>query len=165
MRLASALNRSVIFALLWVTLTGGEADALIYGGLAVAAATLLSLRLYPADQPGIVLWRVAAFLPRFLTDAFMGGLDVARRALDPRLPIAPGWVRAELTNRNEAAGVLLGGVVSILPGSVAAGPGDAAMDVHLLNVTGYSADRMQADERRVLGLFDRRIGSLDAANG
>jgi multicomponent Na+:H+ antiporter subunit E len=74
-------------------------------------------------------------------------------------------VRAELTNRNEAAGVLLGGVVSILPGSVAAGPGDAAMDVHLLNVTGYSADRMQADERRVLGLFDRRIGSLDAANG
>ena len=165
MRLASALTRSVIFALLWVTLTGGEADALIYGGLAVAAATLLSLRLYPADQPGIVLWRVAAFLPRFLTDAFMGGLDVARRALDPRLPIAPGWVRAELTNRNEAAGVLLGGVVSILPGSVAAGPGDAAMDVHLLNVTGYSADRMQADERRVLGLFDRRIGSLDAANG
>ncbi|MBY0333419.1 MAG: Na+/H+ antiporter subunit E [Acetobacteraceae bacterium] len=165
MRLASALNRSVIFALLWVTLTGGSADALIYGGLAVAAATLLSLRLYPADQPGIVLWRVAGFLPRFLADAFMGGLDVARRALDPRLPIAPGWVRAQLTNRNEAAGVLLGGVVSILPGSLAAGPGDAEMDVHLLNVTRYAADGMQADERRVLGLFDRRIDSHNVANG
>ena len=165
MRLASGLNRAVIFALLWVTLTGGSADALIYGGFAVAAATLLSLRLYPVDQPGIVLWHVAGFLPRFLAHAFMGGLDVARRALDPRLPIAPGWVRAQLTNRNEAAGVLLGGVVSILPGSLAAGLGDAAMDVHLLNVTGYSPDGMQADERRVLGLFDRRIDSQDVSNG
>ena len=74
-------------------------------------------------------------------------------------------IKAHIAAGLGLAGVLLGGVVSILPGSLAAGSGDAAMDVHLLNVTGYSADRMQADERRVLDLFDRRIGSLDAANG
>jgi multicomponent Na+:H+ antiporter subunit E len=165
MRLVSILNRSVIFALLWITLTGGAVDALVYGGLAVVAATRLSLGLYPVDQPAIVLWRVAWFLPRFLPQAVMGGLDVARRAFDPRLPIEPGWVRSRLTNRNEAAGVLLGGVVSILPGSLAAGPGDEAMDVHFLNVTTYSPERMQADERLVLGLFDRRIDSQDVANG
>ena len=86
MHAVSFLNRSMILALLWIVLTGSATDALPYGAVAVVVAAALSLRLYPADRPGVGAWRVAVFLPRFLVQSVLGGLDVARRAFDPRLP-------------------------------------------------------------------------------
>lgn len=165
MHLVSVLNRSVILALLWVVLTGGAVDSLPYGVATVVAATVLSMRLYPTDQPGIVAWRVAGFLPRFLAQGLLGGLDVARRAVDPRLPVAPGWVRVTLSNRHEAANVLLGGVISILPGTLSAGPGDGTMEIHVLHMQGFTPNEMQSEERRILGLFDRRIADQGEAHG
>ena len=161
----SILNRSAIFALLWIVLTGATAEALPYGAVAVSASTLLSLRLYPTDRPGVVAWRVARVLPRFLVQGVLGGLDVARRAVDPRLPVAPGWVRFPLSNRNDAANVLLGGVISILPGTLAAGPGDGMMEVHVLHLPGLSPADLPADERRILDLFDPRIETMPATHG
>jgi len=165
MTLLSLLNRTATFAALWVVLTGGSVAALPYGAAAALAAGGLSLRLYPADLPGVTVWRVARFLPRFLLQGVLGGLDVARRAADPRLPVSPGWVRLPLTSRHDAANVLLGGVVSILPGTLAAGPGDGMMEVHALNLPTLSPEDLPADERRILDLFDRRIETMDVARG
>lgn len=83
MQLVSVLNRLAIFGALWVVLTGGGVDSLAYGAAAVAVATVLSLLIYPVDRPGVVVWRAAAILPRFLVHSGLGGLDVARRAFDP----------------------------------------------------------------------------------
>lgn len=165
MPLLSLLNRTAIFAALWVVLTGGSVAALPYGAAAALAAGGLSLRLYPAELPGVQAWRVARFLPRFLVQGVLGGLDVARRAIDPRLPISPGWVSVPLTSRHEAANVLLGGVVSILPGTLAAGPGDGMMEVHVLHLPGFTPADLSADERRILDLFDRRIETAGVARG
>lgn len=159
------LNRSATFALLWIILAGATAEALPYGAVAVFAATLLSLRLYPADLPGVVAWRVATFLPRFLLQSVLGGLDVARRAVDPRLPVVPGWVELNLANRHAEANVLVGGVMSIMPGTLAAGPGDGTMAVHVLHMPSFIPTDFHADEQRVLGLFDRRIHASGAPHG
>ena len=161
----SIQNRSAIFALLWIVLTGAAAEALPYGAVTVLASTLLSLRLYPADFPGVVAWRVARFLPRFLMQSVLGGLDVARRAVDPRLPVVPGWVELNLANRHAEANVLVGGVMSIMPGTLAAGPGDGTMAVHVLHMPSFAPTDFHADEKRVLGLFDRRINASDAPHG
>jgi multicomponent Na+:H+ antiporter subunit E len=157
MRVTSVLSRAVLFALLWTALTGGAAQAWAYGAAATGIATWLSLRLYPADRPGIRIWRAVLFLPTLLVRGFLGGLDVARRALDPRLPVRPGWVTMPLGTRFGPAGALLGGVISILPGTLAAGPQDGTMDVHLLHADGFDPAELEREERRILGLFDRRI--------
>lgn len=161
----SILNRSAIFALLWIVLTGATAEALPYGAVAVLASTLLSLRLYPTDRPAVVAWRVVQFLPRFLWQGVLGGLDVARRAVDPRLPVAPGWIRLPLSSRHDAANVLVGGVVSIMPGTLAAGPGDGMMELHTLYLPGLALADLRADERRILDLFDRRIETVAPPHG
>lgn len=165
MQTLTILTRLAIFAVLWVVLTGGAADALPYGAVTVLAAAGLSLWLYAADLPQVAVWRVVRFLPRFLMQGVLGGLDVARRAVDPRLPMTPGWVDLPLSSRHDAANVLLGGVVSILPGTLAAGPGGDVMEVHALNLPGLAPAELKADERRILGLFDRRIETLDVARG
>jgi len=165
MQTLTILNRLAIFAVLWVVLTGGAVDALPYGAVAAVAATGLSLWLYAADLPHVVVWRAARFLPRFLVQGVIGGIDVARRAVDPRLPVTPGWVDLPLSSRHDAANVLLGGVVSILPGTLAAGPGGDAMEVHALNLPGLATADLRADERRILGLFDRRIETTAFPHG
>ncbi len=113
------------------------------------------MRFYSARLPALVAWRVVRFLPRFLMQAVLGGADVARRAVDPRLPVAPGWVRLPLTGTLDHVNVLVGGIISVLPGTVAAGPADRIMDVHVLNLADLSLEELRADERRVLALFDR----------
>lgn len=165
MQLASVLNRLAIFAALWAAMAGGAVDSLPYGMAAVVAATALNTLLYPASQPGIVVWRAAAVLPRFLVQSGLGGLDVAWRALDPRLPVSPGWVAAPLSNRHDAANVLLGGVISILPGTLAAGPNESTMDIHVLHLPNFLLTDVKSEEGRILGLFDRRIAGHGATHG
>lgn len=158
----SLVKRTAVFATLWLVLSGGASAALGFGVAAALAGAVLSLWLYPSDRPGVGAWRVAGFLPRFLVQSVLGGLDVARRAVDPRLPVVPGWVELKLASRHAEANVLVGGVSSILPGTLAAGPGDGTMAMHVLHMPSFDAARFYADEQRVLALFDRRIDTWGA---
>ena len=156
MKSRAILLRILIFALLWLALTGGAASAWIDGAVAAVAAGALSVGLYPVDRQGVQIWRAALFAPTLLARGFLGGLDVARRAIDPRMPVKPGWIRFRLGNLNDEANALLGGVISILPGTLSAGPQDRQMDVHVLNSSGFDLAELATEERRVLALFGRR---------
>ena len=48
---------------------------------------------------------------------------------------------------------VLGGVVSVLPGSLAAGIRNGALEVHMLDTEDFNLRSLQAEERRVLRLF------------
>ena len=85
--------RLAILAGGWWILTEGDRGGLGFGvpvvGLALATSLWLSP---PARQP----WRplgMVRFAAHFLVHSVLGGIDVARRALAPRIPLAPA-VRA-----------------------------------------------------------------------
>lgn len=129
--LVAAGRRLAVFAALWLFLTGGEAVLLT---LAVApAAGWLSLRLLPATRP-LRLWALLAMAPGFVGRSLLGGLDVARRALDPRLPLDPGWIEVEV-DLPDGGRVALGGELSLMPGTLAAGSDRGLLLVHVLDRT------------------------------
>lgn len=128
-RLATAARRMVLFAGLWVILTGTEALAL--GAVAVPAAGWLSLRLLPATRP-IRIRALLAIGPGFAWRSLLGGLDVARRAFDPRLPLDPGWIEVPV-DLPEGGRVALGGELSLMPGTLAAGSEGERLLVHVLD--------------------------------
>lgn len=146
--------RFATFTILWVALAGAETATLWFGVPSALAATALSLRLYPAGRHGLRLHRAALFLPSLLVRGLLGGFDVARRALDPRLPVAPGWVRVNAPDQPDELRVFLGGVISVLPGTLAAGSSDASLEVHVLQADGFDPDSTRADERRLRRLLD-----------
>lgn len=151
MRALSA--RLVAFSLFWLALTGGAMEALYYGAPTVLLACWISLTLYPARQPGIRLWWAVLYVPHLLLRGFWGGLDVARRVLDPRLPVRPGWCRVPLLTNIAEVNVVLGGVVSVQPGSLAAGVRSGSLEVHMLDTEDFDMRSLAAEERRVLRLF------------
>ena len=87
--LPAITKRTLLFAAIWVILTGAAPDALLFGMPTVAAAVWLSLRLLP-PVGALRLMRALAMLPGFLSGSLSGGLDVARRAFCLRPAWRPG---------------------------------------------------------------------------
>lgn len=147
----AALRRTLGFALVWFAFAGAPAAGTAAGDvaagvLAIAAAVVLSLRLLPPvstpSLPGTLRFAV-----RFLVQSLRAGLDVARRAFDPSLPLQPGFVEhptalAPGTRRNALVAVL-----SLQPGTlpVPDAAGDA-LRIHCLDEREPIQAQLAADE-------------------
>lgn len=125
------IHRLLFTGGVWVVLAGTDAKALAVGAVVVPAATWLGLRLLPRRQH-LVLWRFARHLPAFVGGSLLGGLDVARRALSPRMPLSPGWVEVPVRLR-DGGRVAMGAELSLMPGTLAAGGRGDRVLVHLLD--------------------------------
>ena len=136
------------FAALWAILTGG-ADWLV-GIPVIVLATAVTLRAGPASR-----WSVGGllrFIPFFVWHSLRGGIDVATRALNPRLPIDPAIVDYEMHLDSAAARTLMANTVTLLPGTLSAELRGNRLSVHVLNASSPVADMLARLERRVAGL-------------
>lgn len=147
-------RRALLFAVVWFTLAGPDAEAVLPGLAAVAGATWLSLHLLPPTS-WVRLWRAVLLLPPFLWRSLAGGIDVARRAFDPRLPLSPAWV--EVPSRLSGGGrALLGGGISLMPGSLVAGTRRGRLLVHCLDASQPAARQVAEDEAALARAITRR---------
>lgn len=156
-----AAKRLVLFTVLWLVLTGAAPDGLAFGLPTVVAATWLSLRLLPPGRRSVSLLALLWLVPGFVGRTVSGGIDVAWRALHPRLPIRPAWYVHRTALPEGGARVALGSIVSLLPGTLVAGSFGDHLYVHCLDAEQAVVRAVQAEERRIAGtLHDRgRIGA------
>lgn len=144
MQTATLVSRNFgAFLLLWLVLSGGSQDQLPAGLLAAAASTVVSYRLAPPGR-----WRPARILalaPHFFWRSLVGGIDVARRALHPGMPLNSGWIRWPAHLPPGTPQVLLGGELSLQPGTLSAGVDESWLLIHTLD-TGLPVDCIVADE-------------------
>ncbi len=143
--------RLALLGLLWLILTGGSLDGVLLGLVTVPAACWLSLRLLPPAQ--IRPLRVLALVPWFLWRSLIGGIDVARRAFDPRLPIDPSWVRVPVA-LPPGGRVALGAELSLMPGTLVAGSDGTALLVHMLDRGQEVEQAVQAEAARIATLIE-----------
>ena len=150
--------RGVGFLAFWVILIGPR--DLVAGLLAAAAATWASVHLLP---PGALRPRPAAIpalVVRFMWLSVVAGWDVARRALDPRLPVNPGFVAYQVSFPPGAARNVFTALTSLLPGSVPAGDDGDTILYHCLDVAQPVLEQLAAEEAvlsRALGVADRDV--------
>ncbi len=145
-----------LYLLLWWVLTGGDRHSWFIGGLTVGLALLVStiipaphrtLRFSPAG--------LLRFIPYFLLQSLCGGIDVARRAYSPRLPLDPALIHYPLQLPPGGARIFLLNTVSLLPGTLSADLIDDTLAVHLLDQ--QRDPQLQQLEQRVAGLFSLRL--------
>jgi multicomponent Na+:H+ antiporter subunit E len=143
------LKRGLGFFALWLVLTGGRADGIVFGLAAAALAALASRRLAPPAERRLRPLRLALLAPRFLARSLAGGMDVARRAFHPRLPLRPGWIRYRASLPGGAPRVLLGSEISLLPGTLVAGEADGCLLVHCLDTDLPALRQIEEEEARL----------------
>lgn len=154
---AGVLVRLGLFGLLWLVITEGRPGSWVVGLVFVAAATWLSLALH--QSPG---WRLRPlgllrFVPYFAWYSLRGGVDVAWRALHPRMPLNPGLLEYQLRLPTPAARVFLAGVLSLLPGTLGARIEGPRLIVHALDLEQNLPEALAELEVRVADLFDLRL--------
>jgi len=138
--------------ILWLVLMpSAKPGDLAFGLLATIAATSVSLRLLPRAAGRVRFGALFAFVPHFLWQSVIAGLDVARRAMSPGLPLQPGFMLCRVgfplgVARNEFAAI-----TSLLPGTVPAGEEENAILYHCLDITQPVAEQVAAEERRLVG--------------
>jgi multicomponent Na+:H+ antiporter subunit E len=98
---------------------------------------------------------VVRLVLQFLRQSIVAGADIALRALDPRLPLRPGFVIYSAKLPPGPALNAFCALTSLAPGTLPAGPNDSgAILVHCLDVGQPVVSQLAADER----LFARALG-------
>jgi len=150
-----AVVRAVSFFVLWIMLTSGNRADLGAGAVAALAATWASLRLLPPSTSRLRPLALARLVVRFLHQSVVAGVDVARRALDPRLPLHPGFVVYAVDLRRGPARNMFTTMMSLLPGTVPTGSDEkGGLLIHCLDAEQPVAAHLAAEEE----IFARVIG-------
>jgi len=143
----AALARAAGYLALWVVLIGFDPLDLVVGVFAAAAATWTSLRLLPPTAGRVRFAVLIALLPRFLWQSVVAGLDVARRAFHPRMPLQPDFVEYPVNLPRGQARNAFETITSLLPGTVPCGDDAQTIVYHCLDVGQPVVEQLAADER------------------
>jgi multicomponent Na+:H+ antiporter subunit E len=151
--------RAAPFLGLWLVLAGPH--GLPFGLLAALAAGAASLHLLPPAGRRVSLPAMGLLVWRTLSQTLLAGIDIARRAFDPRLPLAPDIVAVPLAMPPGAARDGLTALGSLAPGALPMGEdATGALLVHALD----TRLPVQAGLQATADLYARALG-LPAAHG
>ena len=155
------MTHSVSLALvlfgLWLLLSGFFEPLLItLGAISAVVVVLLAHRMDVIDHEGHPIhltWRALLFWPWLAGEIVKANLDVARRVLDPKLPISPTLVRVKASQKTDLGQVIYANSITLTPGTVSVDLQDGHILVHALSRDG--AQELAGDE------MDRRVSSLE----
>lgn len=154
--LRSLTTRLLLFAVLWWVLTEGASPMSAWGIAGIAAAVGLSLHVFPAGHWNWRLVPLIRFVPYFLWQSLLGGLDVAYRALRPKAVVQPEVVSHGFSLQQEPARVFFLWVVSLLPGTAAMNLQEDKARVHVLDTNLAAPEKLEELEKRIAALFGER---------
>lgn len=150
--------RLLVFALLWWLLTNGQQAAVLFGAPFVVVAALLStlarFRLHSSIEARhpvapVALLRLTGF---FLWNSLLGGIDVALRAFRRPLPLTPELIDYPLRLPPGPATVLMSGLVSLMPGTLAV-ICEGHLRVHVLDRLGHWHQDLERLEQRIGAVY------------
>ena len=143
--------RALAFYALWIVLIGAAPADLAVGVLAAGAAAWVSVVLLPASPRRRRWGNTLALVPYFLWKSLVAGVDVARRALAPRVRIDPGFVGYPTRLPRGADRNAFATFTSLMPGTVPCADEDGRLIYHSLDRGTAVADELAADEARLGG--------------
>ena len=129
---------------------------LAMGILSCAFVVYLAGRLSIVDEEGYsihLIWSLALYIPWLIWAIIKANIDVAKRILSPKLPIAPRIVRVTGTQKTDLCRVIFANSITLTPGTVSLDLDEEDIVVHAL--TEEAADDVQS------GNMDRRVTALE----
>jgi multicomponent Na+:H+ antiporter subunit E len=141
------------FAAVWWAITGDDASSWIVGAPVAAIAGLVSVSLESPPWWQFQARGALRFAGFFLFRSIQGGVDVAWRAVHPRLPLSPDFLDYSLRLPDDASRVVFASVVSLLPGTLTVEIHDDKAIIHALQADESTLRQLRELEQHVTLLF------------
>jgi len=145
---------------LWLLLSGYFDVPLLlgFGVLSCALVVFVAWRtevIDPEERPLRLRFNlhIFSYWPWLLWQIVLSNLDVAKRILDPKLPISPTLITLKPTQRSDLGRVIYANSITLTPGTVTTSLSGDSLEVHALTREG--ADDLLA------GDMDRRVAGLE----
>lgn len=150
----------IVCFIFWLLLSGYFDTPLLlgFGILSSALAAFIAWRAEQLD-PEQPAWRLKINSQFFLYPLWLiwqiilSNLDVAKRILDPKLPISPTMITLKPTQHSAVLQVIYANSITLTPGTITTVLQDGVLEVHAL--TAEAADSLLA------GDMDRRVTALE----
>ncbi len=147
---------SVALAAVWLLLSGHyDALFLTFGALSCAFAMLLARRFDVIDHENVPLHlfrRLPGYWLWLLLEIARANIDVARRILDPRLPIDPRLFEVPTRQRSDLRRVIFANSITLTPGTISIDLRGESILVHALTAEGQAALETGEMDARVAAL-------------
>ena len=144
---------------LWLLLSGFFDNLLLlsFGALSCTLVVFVAWRVEtvdPEEQPLRLRFSPQIFLywPWLLWQVVLANIDVAKRILDPELPISPTLIKLKPSQRSDLGRVIYANSITLTPGTVTTSLSGDSLEVHALTREGADALLAGDMDRRVTGL-------------
>jgi multicomponent Na+:H+ antiporter subunit E len=151
---------SLALLAVWLLWSGYFQNAflVVLGAISCIVVVLLALRMKLVDAEGVpieIAWRLLRYAPWLVWQVFLANLHVARRILDPELPIHPSVIRVKPGQKRDLGRVIYANSITLTPGTVSIDIDENEITVHAL--TRETASDLESGE------MDRRVTRLEGA--
>ena len=145
--------------LIWVGLTMSFNSQELITGFAVSfVIALIYVKSYPSSDS--FRFRPIAYiiyLVVFMKNLVLSNWDVAKRVIDPKLPINPGIVAIKTNLQEDYKKLMLANSITLTPGTITMDVQDDTLFIHWIDVT--TSDIKEASQE-IAGDFERTLGAL-----
>lgn len=97
------------------------------------------------------------YLPVFMWQLLLANIDVAKRVLNPKLPLNPGFVAIKTNLKGDFARLMLANSITLTPGTLSVDVKGDTIYVHTVNVHG---DTTEENTKNISALFERILGVM-----
>jgi multicomponent Na+:H+ antiporter subunit E len=149
----SSATRFATCFCIWLVVANWKLSDLPVGIAASALALWISLKIMPPAAVSFRLFPSASLAIRLLIFSIIAGVDVARRALLPRLDLNPGFVATPLTLQPGTTRNAFLLYQSLQPGTLPTGAEGDHLEVHCLDISQPVLEAVATDE----ALFKKAI--------
>ena len=154
------LSLFVLLFLTWLLLSGEYTGLLLgLGALSCLVVVAVCRRMKIVDPEGHPIHLIPGmlrYIPWLLWAITKANIDVARRILHPRLPMAPRVIRVEASQKTHLGQVIYANSITLTPGTVAVETDEGVIDVHALTSESAEDVRSGAMDGRVTDMEDER---------
>lgn len=142
------LSLFIVLYLLWILIAGADTSELILGGV-VAFIVSYILADYVNASLGIgtiikVILFIALFIPTLIVELIKANIDVARRVLNPNLPLNPGFVKIPTEIKSDVGKLTLANSITLTPGTLSIDADDENVYIHWIDVSGTTPAEYQS---------------------
>jgi multicomponent Na+:H+ antiporter subunit E len=152
-KLKHALNLALFLFAVWLLLSGHYSLPLLaLGVLSTLLVVYLAIRVDLIDrETQLVLLKPTVLLYWFWLawEIIKSNIDVARRILDPRLPISPEMFTVRASQKTELGRVTYANSITLVPGTVAMDVDEDVITVHALTHDAAADIKGGAMNRRI----------------
>jgi multicomponent Na+:H+ antiporter subunit E len=141
------LLRFTAYLGLWLILIGFDWTNFAVGIIAAGCATWVSVVLLPIGRQQVSLLALARMALRLPVQSIVAGVDVARRALDPRMPLQPGFITYATGLPGGPSRNAFRALMSLQPGTLPVSVEETGdLLIHCLDTSQPIADQLSAEE-------------------